>query len=144
MWIFALLACSPTERIDVDIETSEVPVISWDRGPAHEVFVVACEGDCGDACLLGEVHFSGPVVWSVGYDTALPVEEAAAQEPSIESPLAYGESDVPGDARLVPAEPLQAGIKYGVQVKRLLPCTPPEAGCFHTESAGCSSFEIDG
>lgn len=143
--LLAASGCDSLEKFDVDVEenTDGAPEISWQIGKVHYVEVRTCGGeDC--VCDRNTMSLTNSVdrVWQVGATIDI-LEDVGATEPLIESPLFYGQEGVPGDLLQEVAEPLEAGIGYGVHVELFEPCDPPASSvCTHTEARGCSTFEL--
>jgi hypothetical protein len=139
--VLAQAGCSHTQAFEVSVGEEEdgTPTFSWDVGNVHEVQVLKCNGAC-ECDKDGHLDGEGLIVWHLGFsDDAVP-GEAADTPPDIESPVLYGDPDVPGDDRHEEALPLEVGAKYGVDVRVQQPCEPPETGCMQLAGQGCSTF----
>ena len=147
--VLAASGCDPIRTFDVAVtELPEgVQKITWDGGNVHDVEVKECAGDC-ECDKRGYLdNKSTTQVWAVGYD--LESEEAvfgdiASSEPLLESPLLYGQEDIPGDERHLEAKPLEPGKTYGVEATLYVPCDPPTATCMLEEARGCTTFTVGG
>ena len=144
--VLAQAGCNPPVRqfdVSVGEEEDGTPTLSWDVGKVHEVQVLKCNGAC-ECDKDGHLDGEGTIVWSLGFLDDAAFGEVADAPPDIESPVLYGDTDVPGDDRHEEALPLEAGAKYGVDVRIQEPCDPPAAVGMHLEAQGCSTFVDEG
>jgi hypothetical protein len=164
-WMSAVIlastvGCSDTRDLELLVDQSgEQTTISWDVGDATLVTVTRCDGDC--ECLYMKplvgasrmLEGGTDVVWRVGYDfdvqaegqdreAALELLEEIKHDPDlIQSPVTYGDPDVPGDLLHMEAVPLEPGQKYGVEATIIGPCDPDSPECSHTDASGCTIFD---
>jgi hypothetical protein len=132
--IVLLSACDPVEPVPLTVELTEdgLPEISWDAGPAHEVGVWRCTGECG-CDDRGELAIteSASALWSVG-------NSSRGVEAAVESPVVYGQVDEQG---WIPEE-LEVGVRYFARLHRYEECTPKREKCTRFDARGCEAFEL--